>query len=375
MSTSSDIHCTLQPDSFISQGESLWIAVDIGGTLTKVLSIIPISIANEFTNLEDPSTPEISLTKLLEALSIARNLPVPKLSADLVVKTYAFCSREIQPLVTHLKAVILKSARLGRGIPRIRATGGGAVKYAKLLHEQLDVDIEKIEEMQSLVGGLDFCLSMDQSICRFDLKTKRLLPVDGFAVPSESTYPLLLVNIGSGVSMLKVDGPALFTRVSGTPLGGGTALGLGKLLIPECKSFDELIELSRMGDATKIDLSVGELVGSSGSLAPDTLAASLSKLMSKEQGRKGAGPEDIAQSIIRMISYNIGYIAYLVAKKYNLNRIFFSGKFVHKHEPTMEAIAYAVEFYGKTWGAGDKLEARFLSHEGYLGALGALLKH
>ena len=35
-------------------------------------------------------------------------------------------------------------------------------------------------------------------------------------------YPYLVVNIGSGVSIVKVDGPTAFTRVSGTALGPST---------------------------------------------------------------------------------------------------------------------------------------------------------
>ncbi|KAF3499028.1 hypothetical protein F2Q69_00041194, partial [Brassica cretica] len=35
-------------------------------------------------------------------------------------------------------------------------------------------------------------------------------------------YPYLLVNIGSGVSMIKVDGDGKYERISGTSLCGGT---------------------------------------------------------------------------------------------------------------------------------------------------------
>lgn len=35
-------------------------------------------------------------------------------------------------------------------------------------------------------------------------------------------FPYLLVNCGSGVSILRVDSETKFTRVSGTSLGGGT---------------------------------------------------------------------------------------------------------------------------------------------------------
>ena len=49
--------------------------------------------------------------------------------------------------------------------------------------------------------------------------------------------PCLLVNIGSGVSIIKVDEDGGFERVSGTSLGGGTLWGLLSLLTP-ARTFD-----------------------------------------------------------------------------------------------------------------------------------------
>ena len=43
-------------------------------------------------------------------------------------------------------------------------------------------------------------------------------------------FPFLLVNIGSGISILKVESDQKFTRVGGTSIGGGTFWGIGCLL-------------------------------------------------------------------------------------------------------------------------------------------------
>lgn len=51
-------------------------------------------------------------------------------------------------------------------------------------------------------------------------------------------YPFILVNVGSGVSVLAVRGPADYKRISGTSLGGGTFLGLCCLLTG-CETFEE----------------------------------------------------------------------------------------------------------------------------------------
>ena len=66
-------------------------------------------------------------------------------------------------------------------------------------------------------------------------------------------YPYLLVNIGSGVSLLKMEGDGQYESVSGSSLGGGTFWGLCRLLT-RCKSFDEMLELSMRGDNSKVHL-------------------------------------------------------------------------------------------------------------------------
>ena len=63
-------------------------------------------------------------------------------------------------------------------------------------------------------------------------------------------FPYLLVNIGSGVSMIKVEGEGQYERISGSSLGGGTFWGLCRLLTG-CTSFDEMLELSARGDNAK----------------------------------------------------------------------------------------------------------------------------
>lgn len=72
-----------------------------------------------------------------------------------------------------------------------------------------------------------------------------------FCAADSDLYPYLLVNIGSGVSMLKVDGDGQYERVSGSSLGGGTFWGLCRLLT-KCRGFDEMLELSMRGDNAKV---------------------------------------------------------------------------------------------------------------------------
>ena len=49
--------------------------------------------------------------------------------------------------------------------------------------------------------------------------------------------------------------------------------------------------------------------------AANTIASSFGKVINKEQGLEGYNPADVAMSLCRMISYNIGQLAYLNAKR------------------------------------------------------------
>ncbi|KAE8023473.1 hypothetical protein FH972_009163 [Carpinus fangiana] len=247
----------------------------------------------------------------------------------------------------------------------IKATGGGAYKYADLFKEKLGISLDKEDEMDCLVGGVNFLLkAVHQEAFTYMDGQKEFVQID-----HNDLYPYLLVNIGSGVSMLKVDGDGKFERVSGTNVGGGTFWGLGRLLT-NCKNFDELLELSHRGNNRVIDMLVGDIYGGTDyskiGLSSTTIASSFGKAISDNKELQDYRPEDLARSLLRMISNNIGQISYLNALQFGLKRIFFGGFFIRGHTYTMDTISVAVHF----WSKGEA-KAMFLRHEGFLGALGA----
>lgn len=81
-----------------------------------------------------------------------------------------------------------------------------------------------------------------------------------FAETRPEVYPYLLVNIGSGVSMIKVSGPRQFERIGGTHLGGGTFWGIMSLLTG-ARSFDEMLAMADRGDNSGVDMLVGDIYG------------------------------------------------------------------------------------------------------------------
>lgn len=81
-------------------------------------------------------------------------------------------------------------------------------------------------------------------------------------------------------------------------------------------------------------------------------------------------PEDISRSLLYAISNNIGQISYLQSEKHDLKHIYFGGSFIRGHRQTIHTLSYAIKFWSK-----DTKQAYFLRHEGYLGAVGAFVKH
>jgi pantothenate kinase len=62
-------------------------------------------------------------------------------------------------------------------------------------------------------------------------------------------------------------------------------------------------------------------------------------------------PADVAMSLCRMVAYNIGQLAYMHAKRYDLKRVFFGGFFIRGHPYTMETISFAIKFWSQVRAA------------------------
>ncbi|KAK4854198.1 hypothetical protein QYF36_020403 [Acer negundo] len=92
----------------------------------------------------------------------------------------------------------------------IKATGGGAFKFADLFKERLGVGLDKEDEMDCLLAGANFLLKA----IRHEAFTQMEGRKEFVQIDHNDLFPYLLVNIGSGVSMIKVDGDGKFQQIS-----------------------------------------------------------------------------------------------------------------------------------------------------------------
>lgn len=151
-----------------------------------------------------------------------------------------------------------------------------------------------------------------------------------FAEARADIYPYLLVNIGSGVSMIKVSGPKRYERIGGTSLGGGTLWGLLSLLTG-ARTFDEMLGMAEKGNNSAVDMLVGDIYGTDYGkigLKSSTIASSFGKVfkmkrLAESDAEDGGGlangdrahvdggsgrhfaPEDISRSLLYAIRYAI----------------------------------------------------------------------
>ncbi|ODV72189.1 pantothenate kinase [Cyberlindnera jadinii NRRL Y-1542] len=290
-----------------------------------------------------------------------------------LAKIVYFTSNESTEKIDDFIQFIHKLIKFYKKKVHIMATGGGSVKFYDKLKSDLGVDVTKEDEMECLIVGLDFFITeIPNEVFMYTEQN----PMQ-FVNDRKEIYPYLLVNIGSGVSMIKVTGPSTFTRVGGSSLGGGTLWGLLSLLT-DASSYDEMLDNAAQGDNTNVDMLVGDIYGTDYNkigLKSTTIASSFGKVFnnkfgnSSEERKSHFNPQDISRSLLYAISNNIGQIAYLQAKIHNLKHIYFGGSYIRGHPQTMHTLSYAINF----WSQGEKT-AYFLRHEGYLGAVGAFLK-
>lgn len=281
---------------------------------------------------------------------------------------------DIEGLVLILKDII-KSRKENTSnkkfwIKSIMATGGGAHKFYDILNTNFaDLNIHKKDEMKSLIFGLNFFINLKQNeiFTYSDTQGKSYLQNDNRK--EHENEEIMLVNIGSGVSMLKLNMKNLqYERVGGSSLGGGTLWGL-LTLITGISDYDEMLRLASNGDNSNVDMLVGDIYGTAYDaigLKSTAIASSMAKIYKKPETDFSYG--DISKSLLYTVSNNIGQISYLQAKIHNVSKIFFAGSYIRGHLMTMNTLDYAINFWSK-----NEKSAFFIEHESYLGAMGALI--
>lgn len=205
----------------------------------------------------------------------------------------------------------------------------------------------------------------------------RLLSLDTAAVPEFDAWRsgaaallgpgvadrYLLVSVGTGTSMMLVDGAAS-NRLGGTALGGGTLLGLGRALLGT-DDFEALCRLAARGDRWRVDLSLADIYPHpADSPLPADLSASLFARLARP-GAESPGSEDVAAALMALVGENVAIIARTLAAAARVERVVFGGSTLRGNPALRAVIEKIVGLTGRP--------PEFLEHGEFGGALGALL--
>ncbi|DAZ99215.1 TPA: hypothetical protein N0F65_008082 [Lagenidium giganteum] len=354
--------------------------LDIGGTLAKIVYFEKQESTSDNRKRPRSASHEIAageMTKFVLENECFGQTGVQDVRLRVHLKTLegVFHFIRFESSQTREAIQFIANHGLHHSLRSLPCTGGGSHKYASIFKELAGIELEKYDEIECTILGLNFLLTiLPDEVYTFedvDIKSQaasrvRVIPHDG----DDDVFPYLMVSIGSGVSVLHVKGPGDFERVSGSSIGGGTYWGLCKLLT-KCQSYDEALNLCVSGSNYAVDMSVGDIYGGSYekfNLPATTVASSFGKMISRS--RDSVTDADVARSLLVMITQNIGQIAFLNSCLYKTKRIFFVGNFLRHNNISSRTLAYAINFWSK-----GTMEARFCKHEGYLGALGAFLRN
>ncbi len=220
---------------------------------------------------------------------------------------------------------------------QVHATGGGAGRIAAAL----GVPVQHVSEFEAWARGAPV-----------------LAERAGWTLPQR----YLLVSLGTGTSVLEIDsGSGAVRRLGGMALGGGTLLGLARLLC-QAESFAEVAELASRGERGLVDLLVGDVypgVDLAGiGLDPGLTASSFAKLASRE-------PQDLAHALMGLLGENVAIASSAMAHARSVETLVFGGSALERNPTLEEIVRRTVEMSGR--------EARILPDGAFCGAVGAAL--
>ncbi|KAM3843019.1 pantothenate kinase 1-like [Diretmus argenteus] len=209
-----------------------WFGMDIGGTLVKLVYFEPKDITAEEEQEEVENLK--SIRRYLTSNTAYSKTGIRDVHLEL--QDLTLCGRtgnlHFIRFPTHDLPAFLQMVRdkhFSSLHTTLCATGGGAYKFESDFRTMADLRLHKLDELDCLIRGvlyIDSVMSVGPSACYyFENPTDPELCVQR-PYTLENPYPLLLVNIGSGVSILAVYSENNYKRVTGTrydeSLGPGT---------------------------------------------------------------------------------------------------------------------------------------------------------
>ena len=158
----------------------------------------------------------------------------------------------------------------------------------------------------------------------------------------------LIVSMGTGTALVHATADGKMDYLGGTGVGGGTLIGLSKLLLA-AETIGHIEEYAAAGDLANIDLRIKDLTaGKSASALSSDLTASnfgnVSDLASKD---------DIALGIMNMVYETIGMVSIFAARSVGVENIVLTGNLTR-----LDFCADKFDFFNKNFGVNFVIPRR-----------------
>ena len=199
-------------------------------------------------------------------------------------------------------------------IDRIMMTGVGAA-YVK--HDMYGLDCQRVPEFNCIGKGALYLSGLDEA---------------------------LAVSMGTGTALVHARREGEMSYLGGTGVGGGTILGLSRLLL-QAQSIEHIEEYADSGNLGNIDLRIKDLTGD------DTLTNLSRELTAANFGNVSdiAGKEDVARGILNLVFETVGMVSVFAAKQCGAKDIVLTGnltrlKYSREKFEEFNHLGYGVNF-------------------------------
>ena len=199
-------------------------------------------------------------------------------------------------------------------ISRVMMTGVGSSYVKRSLY---GLDCVRVEEFDSIGKGGLYLSGLDEA---------------------------LVVSMGTGTALVHARRDGETKYLGGTGVGGGTLMGLSKLLI-KAESIDHIVEYADEGELANVDLRIKDITAENAlsALSRDLTAANFGNVSDV------ATKSDIAKGIMNMVYETVGMVSVFAARSVGVRDVVLTGNatelaFCHSKFEEINGMGYGVRF-------------------------------
>ncbi|KAB2441110.1 type II pantothenate kinase [Bacillus luti] len=223
------------------------------------------------------------------------------------------------------------------GMKQICITGGKAKQLQQLLSDSYKV--VELNEFEATLAGVRYILKKEK----------------------HSINNFILTNIGTGTSIHYVYNDQ-YIRAGGTGVGGGTIMGLSKLLT-NIDQFEDVIPLTKIGSRKDLDITVGDIYGNI--LSPIDTSLTASNFGKATNTNSNFSKSDIIATVQGLVGEVVTALSLQFAETKDMEHIIYIGSTLCHNVHLQNIIRSYTEYQNKI--------PVFLQDDGYSGAIGTLL--